>query len=948
VAESKTEKVLRGERRKSDQVEPDPLTTAKRRLLRRSDWMGLSAARPLHMQFPSVEELENVGKRRKVTLEDRKRQEGVQAPVNHSTSKHNHNARPSRHRIIDRRTEEPSIRMGSNIHQSQTTPMPSQTRKPMTPICQSESSESMLLDKEFVASQQSITRNRPNHISKSSRMESKRLAETFTRNALVSLEEFRDSKNFDEVKAKSGSIGEQQLPRRPGKPDENLKRRAANRNTTSDQARSSSVVVGRRLLTSTPSPSSFGRLETSAQVVGSTATMPQAQLPRQVPDSLSSDFLPPGYRRASSPGVLVTIASERAQRLPINSVLQACENTNSRPPPSSNHGKPQSRPPFTLEIQAEAEADAQTAENLNPPTPRGVRVQATPLGTSPKPRNARDLEVVEFNGETRETQSRSQARHFSPSIADDYHAQKPKDIRSRLRRSQLVRDSILEDVNIGIYPRLGDPSNVLQSGAGHHYSAQDQKPPQRSSMQRRLRSPRQATVGIDADRRLATIKSDENQAWMRFVLEDDFSPPRTTLCTEHPKFAATNPRTGRPRWLRQRQSDELTLPEEFESQTQSGGWFSPAHSIMTAANTTIYNRSVAEEAQQSETDFLSQLSPMEGRLDERLLNPSLYTNPARTERSYIRAPSLNQGHHEIESLGEDVEAPAAAAFKSPAVHPLHDFSEGHGQSSYSPIVRRSSSKNATIERSSHRTPLKAIPNLFVNPRRAPKFRRNYPPNFLKPSRSPSSNMPQADADVESSISQWIEPPSSAGNMPITVRRPKNTFPMNYSPIRHTQRKTRVSQSTVQRPLTSHSVASRTGFAQTRPRSQADHNGMQGRQDTNPVRASRTFSPSYIPPGIPSRQAQLDLRTPNYHHNPLPNVAAIHSPIYSTNPHSTPPPPSSAQLYDLAFKKPPPTFSAQRRPRPQPEPFSTPRPVKSLLGGLSTPGRPFSAAPWLVR
>ncbi|KAJ5917903.1 hypothetical protein N7454_010278 [Penicillium verhagenii] len=53
----------------------------KRRLLQQPDWAAVSAARPLEITFPSVEEVGRVGKRRKLTDLDRKRLSSHRSPT---------------------------------------------------------------------------------------------------------------------------------------------------------------------------------------------------------------------------------------------------------------------------------------------------------------------------------------------------------------------------------------------------------------------------------------------------------------------------------------------------------------------------------------------------------------------------------------------------------------------------------------------------------------------------------------------------------------------------------------------------------------------------------------------------------------------------------------------------------------------------------------------------
>ncbi|KAJ5549401.1 hypothetical protein N7513_006635, partial [Penicillium frequentans] len=62
-----------GKFRSAKDLPNDRLGVLKRRLLQQPDWAAVSVARPLEIEFPSVEEVGQVAKRRKLTDLDRKR-----------------------------------------------------------------------------------------------------------------------------------------------------------------------------------------------------------------------------------------------------------------------------------------------------------------------------------------------------------------------------------------------------------------------------------------------------------------------------------------------------------------------------------------------------------------------------------------------------------------------------------------------------------------------------------------------------------------------------------------------------------------------------------------------------------------------------------------------------------------------------------------------------------
>ena len=87
--------------------------------------------------------------------------------------------------------------------------------------------------------------------------------------------------------------------------------------------------------------------------------------------------------------------------------------------------------------------------------------------------------------------------------------------------------------------------------------------------------------------------------------------------------------------------------------------FESSRSIPTGVNTSLFIRS-SRDSELTETDFLSRLSPMEGCLDERLVDLSVYNNAARTEHSFWTAPGL----------GAHLPRPSASASTDAMLKPL--------------------------------------------------------------------------------------------------------------------------------------------------------------------------------------------------------------------------------------------------------------------------------------
>lgn len=123
---------------------PEKLTAIKRRLLQQGDWATLCVTRPLKMGFMPVNERENVGKRRRLTEEDRSRQAApikqvISPEFSRMRTKRQHTERCPNSSVL----EDISVRIGRPRQQAETPGMQSQFLSPSQ-----ESSESMLLDKE--------------------------------------------------------------------------------------------------------------------------------------------------------------------------------------------------------------------------------------------------------------------------------------------------------------------------------------------------------------------------------------------------------------------------------------------------------------------------------------------------------------------------------------------------------------------------------------------------------------------------------------------------------------------------------------------------------------------------------------------------------------------------------------------------------------------------------
>lgn len=132
-------------------AEPQTTSDVRRGLLRRSDWVGISAKRPVRIQFESVEDREKIGRRRRKTQTDRRRRQPAHLRQVFQPSLDNRFwKRGDRNGHSDLDTADISIRVGEILHQSPqtwTSHGPNKTTD-MSHDHDRQSSESMLLDRE--------------------------------------------------------------------------------------------------------------------------------------------------------------------------------------------------------------------------------------------------------------------------------------------------------------------------------------------------------------------------------------------------------------------------------------------------------------------------------------------------------------------------------------------------------------------------------------------------------------------------------------------------------------------------------------------------------------------------------------------------------------------------------------------------------------------------------
>lgn len=692
--------------RKSAIAEANTLQNAKRNLLKKSDWMGLSAARPLKMAFATVQEMESIGKRRKITETDRRRKAvTLQDSKSYPAANCHRRMSKNRSKASILHTEDAGISIGVDIHQSWTTPLLANGGRPTPDGSASACTESMLLDRfdwaeSVLGPRQSaecaspLTGNQPGYSPKilvqdeawpvlpimiradkheESHFLSKHTcpsspkgpSKADTAPLLPSLDQLRDSKSFDEVKARStsGSL------KAPTLSPLSLSRLMSPKDVTHDGHGvdpSSSAVRGRRLLQSYNDLSQSASKGCSVEQRLSychefTDNQGAWHRPKEVSSRLRADnpFESMPQARLQSPNLgRPTNVKEQSNLSP--KLDMSTGRTTAHKTAAAHHRHLRKsvegyicRPVCTLEqVSGEAIAKSQMDASQSPSfdfrtnedsiqTTSSTTKSNSSWSTSPV-RPSQEGDFLHYtkplhSGSAELTPSRTPTRFVSRSksksvrtittknggfnLRDDT-MQAPRHISSRVVNHQSVTPG---QFRATMFNRVPGTHHVRP-----HNSHPDYTPCPLSWW------------GTTRNRR-----ADENEVSMQPLspcfgeLENKFKF-EPILQQRRPNDEASSPH-------KPLDGEEGTRLGEFTWRSHSTRVMrdaSPAKTIHTSANSVLYraedpqaSRSMTS-AETSEADFLPQISPMEGRLDERLVDISAYTNAARSVRSYIPAQSL--------------------------------------------------------------------------------------------------------------------------------------------------------------------------------------------------------------------------------------------------------------------------------------------------------------------
>jgi hypothetical protein len=702
--------------RKSAIAEANTLQNAKRNLLKKSDWMGLSAARPLKMAFATVQEMESIGKRRKITETDRRRKAvTLQDSKSYPAANCHRRMSKNRSKASIPHTEDASISIGVDIHQAWTTPLLANGGRPTPDGSASASTESMLLDRfdwteSVLGPRQSaecaspLTGNQPgyspnilvqdeawpvlpimvradkhedshflsNHTCTSS---PKGPSKADTAPMLPTLDQLRDSKSFDEVKARSasGSL------KAPTLSPLSLSRLMPPKDVIHDGHgvdSSGSAVRGRRLLQSyedlSQSASKGCGIEQRLSYCHEfTDNQGAWHRPKEVSSRLRADnpFESMPQARLQSPNLgrptNIKEQSNLSPKLDISTRRATAHKTT-----AAHHGRLRKsiegyvcRPFCTLEqVSGEAIAKSQTdasqsssfdfRTNDSIQTTSSTTKSNSSWSTSPV-RPSQEGGFLHYteplhSGSAELTPSRTPTRFVSRS--------KSKSVRTITTKSGGF--NLLDD-------RMQAPRHTSSRVVNHQSVTPSQfratmfnRVPRTRRVRPSNSHPGYTPCPLSRWGTTRNRRADENEVSMQppspcfGELENKFKF-EPILQQRRPNDEASSPH-------KPLDGEERTRLGEFTWRSHSTRDASPAKTIHTSANSVLYraedlqaSRSMAS-AETSEADFLTQMSPMEGRLDERLVDVSACTNAARSVRSYIPAPGLKVCSPRLLQNGTDV------------------------------------------------------------------------------------------------------------------------------------------------------------------------------------------------------------------------------------------------------------------------------------------------------
>jgi hypothetical protein len=816
--------------RKSATVEANTLQNAKRSLLEKSDWMGLSAARPLKMAFTTVQEMESIGKRRKITeTGEQKKAVALQDSKSHPTTNRRRRMSKNRSNTSIPHTEDASTRVGGDIHQTQTTSLLTNGRRPTPDGPVGASTESMLLDKfdwaeSFLGQSQSaecaspLTGNQPEHSPKISVQDeawpalpimvradnhedsyflsnharassSNGPSKADTERILPALDQLRDSKSFDEVKARSssGSLKALTFPPlslfRPMSPKDVIQGGHGVDN-------SSSAVKGWRLLRSYEDLAQSASRDCSAeQKLSDCEEFTGSQAARHRPKKVSSGLRPDNPTESTSQTNLQSSDLGRPSNVKeqsnLSTKLDMSTGRTTAHETAAAHGRLRKftegyvcRPVFTLEQQASGEAMIKSQMDASQSSSFDFRMNGDSIPTTRSNRSwirspARSSQEGSFPYHTEPLQSRPgelAASRTPTRFASGPGSKSFGTISTKYRGFNLLNGTMQTPHHTSskaVKHQSVTPSRfwatTFNGVPGTRRIRPDNSHP--SDAQCRL-----SRWGAKRNRR-----ADENEVPMQSLapcfdkLENrfEFEP---TLQQQRPNGEASSPQN----------------PLEDEEKTRLDEFTWRPHSTRALRDTSPTRAEDLQPSQSmtltepSKTDFLTQMSPMEGKLDERLVDVSVYANAVRSVRSYIPAPRLKTRSPLHLQNGIDVAREyVSGLYNTPFRYATHTAFPGvHNTDVSGQELRSLRHEYLPGSRSTHRQPLQAwteLPVVSAYPftwtsqakTGAPVSGNFSPSGISQPSSQATGTVTETRGDVRTLR---------------TLMRPTSPFPLKYIPI----------------------------------------------------------------------------------------------------------------------------------------------------------------------
>jgi hypothetical protein len=564
----------------------DPLEHVRRRLLKHRDWSGLALARPRPVTFRSPSEMDKIGRRRKFSKTNAEKSGPKRA------QREDRRVRPTETKLRALREGQTyghtsdldqldcSIRIGSHIHQTQTTA----SAAPSNVAAPKEST---------ISHEEEAPQYQRDHAELSLTEISEEIVSPF----LIPLSEARQMKTFDEVQYRSSSIVR--------------------------QASSSSNPFN---------PTSHRKKWSLDKGGGNVATDVAQSNHRSAPALDVSPHFSQANSEESSDAILKDFVGERtASRRAAVQGHQHDDSTSARN--ESSRLLVDTRPRFTIDHQVLLER--QIGRNRDT-SPSHLTLSVPSLPQSHEVGSNKQLSDLATPSES-SLPPNSGPQEMSDSYSSHYSRQEPPRKRQKVMDSDTHHpDTHPEYALSDSFSHETDQREITSDGGVNMRERflQAKKHHQLSTPAGSLSaSARQMTP-------LGRRTGSENEEWMKYVFHEDFDRRVKTFSfwppTKHPlgERYKSNPA---PMY----QSLPQSHPDRsvYESIGRSS-----SISVPNGVNASMYpafappSQNELNPSLPSETDFVSRLSPMEGVIDDGLGPVSLHGNAALSNRSFFSLP----------------------------------------------------------------------------------------------------------------------------------------------------------------------------------------------------------------------------------------------------------------------------------------------------------------------